>query len=89
MEGAKAVGTLLETGFIPERIFVTLNQELLFSHSQTEIINEQELKKISALQHPNGVLGVFRMPSQEAITPEDWIVALDDVRDPGNLGTII
>ncbi len=96
MEGAKAVGTLLEAGFVPERIFVTLNQELLFSHSQTEIISEQELKKISALQHPNGVLGVFRMPPQQAITsedwivtPEDWIVALDDVRDPGNLGTII
>ncbi len=89
IEGAKAVSTLIAAGSVPERIFVTPDQESQFSYSQTEIINEQELKKISALQHPNGVLGVFRMPSPKEISPKDWSVALDDVRDPGNLGTII
>ncbi len=89
MEGAKAVSTLVAAGFVPERIFVTPDLESLFPSPQTSVINEQELKKISALQHPSGVLGVFPIPRPEEINRDDWVVALDDVRDPGNLGTII
>ena len=89
IEGAKAVSTLIAAGLVPERIFVTPNQESLFPLTKTELISPLELKKISALQHPNGVLGVFPIPQPEKISSEDWVVALDDVRDPGNLGTII
>lgn len=89
MEGVKAVGELVAAGFIPEKIFVTPNLESKFPLPQTELISEQELKKISALQHPNGVLGVFQMPQRALAMEMDWAVALDDVRDPGNLGTII
>ncbi|MEM1337234.1 MAG: RNA methyltransferase [Bacteroidota bacterium] len=89
IEGPKAVSELVAEGLAPEKIFVTPKQESLFPLPQTELLSEQELEKISALQHPNGILGVFPMPQSTAITTNNWVVALDDVRDPGNLGTII
>ena len=51
-----------------------------------------DLKKISNQLNPQGVLAVFRKPSyQFDITQitEKLSIALDDVQDPGNLGTII
>ena len=34
-------------------------------------------------------LGVFRIPKQGALNFKDWVVVLDGLQDPGNLGTII
>ncbi len=52
----------------------------------------QELKKMSSLKTPPEVLGLFEIPTRE--TPDlksfdDLALMLDDIRDPGNLGTII
>lgn len=44
---------------------------------------------MSALKNPNGALGCFYIPEENEISFDDWIVVVDDVRDPGNLGTII
>ena len=52
-------------------------------------ISESELNKISSLRSPNKVLAMFKMPKPEKINTASWVVALDEVRDPGNLGTII
>lgn len=55
------------------------------------IIKDFELEKISALTTPNQVLAVFSqlhdipLPSVK----DQFSLALDDIRDPGNLGTII
>jgi len=55
-------------------------------------ISSDELKKISALTNPQGVLAVFKIP-QHALNIEDlrnkFTLALDFIQDPGNLGTII
>lgn len=54
---------------------------------------EEELRKVSFLQHPQQVLAVFRLPEAydlNEIRPESHLyLALDGVQDPGNLGTII
>mgnify|MGYP000999899360 CR=1 FL=1 len=47
------------------------------------------LQKISALTTPNTCLALFKIPATVAFEEKGLIVALDDVRDPGNLGTII
>ncbi len=53
-------------------------------------IQDFELEKISALSTPNQVLAVFDKPRQTAIVnTQKLILALDDIRDPGNMGTII
>jgi TrmH family RNA methyltransferase len=59
-----------------------------------ELINasEIEMNKISTQKSPQGVLAVFMKPSYPLNTTELTQIlslALDDVQDPGNLGTII
>lgn len=53
---------------------------------------ELELQKISNQKSPQGVLAVFRKPEYQADIADlsgKLCLALDDVQDPGNLGTII
>lgn len=89
VEGIKVVMELLNAGFVLEKLYATkANLALFYGHSVEEITAE-ELVKMSALRTPNGVLAVFQMPEKNSVPTEDWVVALDDVRDPGNLGTII
>ena len=52
-------------------------------------INERELKKISFLKTPQKALAIFHMPNSPEVTSSGLTLILDDVRDPGNLGTII
>ena len=53
---------------------------------------EEELRRASSQKSPQGVLAVLRKPAD---TPDpnaparDLCLALDDVQDPGNLGTIV
>jgi TrmH family RNA methyltransferase len=53
------------------------------------VISDIELKKISALTTHNNCLALFKMPIETRIIQGGLIAALDDIRDPGNLGTII
>ena len=61
--------------------------------AETEVIEvtDEELKKVSFLQHPQQVLAVFRQATSGdySINTSELSLALDGVQDPGNLGTII
>ena len=88
-EGQKVIAELLDAGFEAENIYVT---EPLFpsvSEEKLEIISMADLKKISALTVPNNCLAVFRIPMPRPLKTSGLILALDDIRDPGNLGTIL
>jgi len=55
-------------------------------------IGPEAMKRISQLSTPSPALAVIRKPSAKLpslLTPEGISIALDSVRDPGNLGTII
>ena len=55
-------------------------------------VSEDELSRVSMLKTPQEVLSVFQQPSYEfcpEVIKESLCLALDDVQDPGNLGTII
>lgn len=75
-EGPKLVGDLRHAGF---------DLRLL--------VNDDDVRDVSFLQHPQGVLGVFAIPDNNGDTgvpdASRLSLALDDVQDPGNLGTII
>ncbi len=88
-EGKKVVGELLDANFKPYLICATAQQPLGGTGLVPVIATEAELKYMSALKTPNTVLGVFHIPSPEPLYFHDWILVLDEVRDPGNLGTII
>jgi len=56
-----------------------------------EILSPKELKKISNLKTPNQGLVLVEMEYENLnkIKNSDFILYLDDIRDPGNMGTII
>lgn len=88
-EGVKVIQELLQSNFVLEHLYET---EFLFNEvnlSKKTQISESDLKKISCLSTPNNCLAIFRIPVSKEIKKNGLIVALDDVRDPGNFGTII
>lgn len=87
-EGKKVILELLDAGFQLEFLFVT--EANLFPQTyHSELISEQELKKITALTTPNNCLAVFKTQINQNHTDSELILALDTIRDPGNMGTII
>ncbi len=92
-EGFKVVDDLL--ALQPADLIVATQEWLHGKHlaAQTEVIEvtEEELKKVSFLQHPQQVLAVFRQAQDGdfSINTQELSLALDGVQDPGNLGTII
>ena len=92
-EGFKVVDDLL--ALQPADLIVATQEWLHGKHlaAQTEVIEvtEEELKKVSFLQHPQQVLAVFGQATSGdySINTNELILALDGVQDPGNLGTII
>ena len=88
-EGVKVIQELLASNFVLEHLFET---EAIFeqvSISQKTQIKEQDMKRISALSSASTCLAIFKIPAAAKIEMKGLIVALDDIRDPGNLGTII
>ncbi|NQX84884.1 MAG: RNA methyltransferase [Flavobacteriaceae bacterium] len=88
VEGKKTIHELLNSKFELEHLFTTTNDFKVLDALKTVIV-ASDLKKISFLKTPNTALALFKMPVQQPLNFEELVVALDDVRDPGNLGTII
>ncbi|MEZ0006006.1 TrmH family RNA methyltransferase [Flavobacterium sp. 28YEA47A] len=88
-EGKKVIQELIHSDFFLENLFSTTAVFPEVNPKKILPVSESELKKISALTTPNDCLAVFRMPEAKSINETGLIVALDDIRDPGNLGTII
>ena len=89
-EGVKVINELLNSHFELEQIYTTQNDFLDVPRHKITLVSDADLKKISALTTANTCLALFKIPEAAAELPDDGlIVALDEVRDPGNLGTII
>ncbi|MDP4277743.1 MAG: RNA methyltransferase [Bacteroidota bacterium] len=93
-EGNKLTEDLLS--LLPCRLLVA-TQAWSAAHEQIKvnerIVTDQEtLNHLSLLKHPQEVLGVFEIPDY-SIQPQDLngkiSLALDNIQDPGNLGTIL
>ena len=88
-EGVKVIQELLQSNFVLEDLFATEDVFNSFSVNNKMVVTDAEMKKITALSSPSSCLAVFQMPKETKISNQGLIVALDDIRDPGNLGTII
>ena len=87
-EGIKVIKELLNSNFELERLFS--EADLFFTeNNKMQLLEANELKKITKLATPQTALALFKIPQKKQTITEDFIVALDGVRDPGNLGTII
>ncbi len=66
--------------------------EAKFSGIKSEVVSLKEMEKISALKNPSEVLAIVEKPN--VTTPDislinNYVLGLDNIKDPGNLGTII
>lgn len=79
VEGEKLVAEAIQSDFEVVKVF------------RTEEIGEENMARISLLTHPSPALAIVRKPADtEPIPPTDELVlALDSLRDPGNVGTIL
>jgi TrmH family RNA methyltransferase len=88
VEGAKAITTFLENGFLLKYYFGTSEVVSKSTDNITEA-TVLELKKLSNLSTAPSCWAAFHLPKQVDFSPESLNLALDGIRDPGNLGTII
>jgi TrmH family RNA methyltransferase len=88
-EGIKGIQELLDAHFELDHLYMTRTDFENVASNLKTVVSEADLKKMSALASPNTCLAVFKIPEVKAINSSGLIVALDDIRDPGNLGTIL
>ena len=88
-EGTKVVGDLL-LRYRPEAVFATADWQAPAGITP-QLVTDDELRRISFLQHPQQVLALFPLPAncKPSTLNLELSLALDGVQDPGNLGTII
>lgn len=93
-EGHKLVGDLL--GHFPCKLLVSLPHWLeknpQIKADEIIEVTSDELSRTSLLKTPQDVLAIFEQPQYEVsadVMNHSLCLALDDVQDPGNLGTII
>ena len=97
VEGNKLVSELLASDFKVENILVTETwlekfSDMAASLKSYEIVNAKQMEQMSSLVTPPGIIATAHTPFYN-INPKDakneFILALDGISDPGNLGTII
>lgn len=88
VEGVKGIKEFLNSDYKLEKLFAT-SDVFEVDESRFQYVTDKELSKISNLKTPNTGLALFKIPAPQAPSNEGLVIALDDVRDPGNLGTII
>jgi TrmH family RNA methyltransferase len=98
VEGGKSVLELLSSGIATEHVLLTpefadQNRARLPTHHAYTLATEAELTQLGTLATNTTALAVARLPTEPALPAAlpatRLLLALDEVRDPGNLGTLI
>ena len=87
-EGRKVLERARAEGWVPEYLLTTTHAEP-WGEAALMKIDGKMMGSISAQSNPPDQIGIFRQRWAENATPQGTWVALEDMRDPGNLGTII
>lgn len=95
VEGPRAIGQVIASA--PNSIIEILSIEQpnkQYTRYPTRLITESQLKSICSTQHPQGLVAVVRLPenvysSNISDSIGSRILLLEDVQDPGNVGTLI
>lgn len=97
VEGGKSVLELVNSTFIVHQLLVTEDywskNQLILQNSNSEVVicTEVELSEMGSLATNNSAVAVAACKENSVLIPEinDYILILDGINDPGNLGTII
>jgi len=84
-EGEKVVHDLIVSGFSAEVLLATRP----FKGFSAIEITEEQMKTVTHFSSASPLLGVFQMPASPIKPPPSFHMVLDQIKDPGNLGTLI
>ena len=97
VEGDKIVSEVPGSDFVVKRLFAT-NSFIIKNKSkftaETEIteVTREDIEKASLMKNPQNCIALCSLPAEKelpTIVDSDFCIYLDDIQDPGNLGTII
>jgi TrmH family RNA methyltransferase len=99
LDGAHLLGAFLDSGGQPEEVMV--NREGLADRAiarliersgktRVTLLSDVLFKSLSTVESPTGVIAAVRTPRGRPVPPEAALVlALEDIQDPGNVGTLL
>lgn len=92
-EGEKLILDLLQSPLTLHTLYLTSQNThpILLINSAAIIISPSYMAAISTLKTPASCFAIFNKPpvTNFIATPNTWVLALDNIQDPGNLGSII
>jgi len=89
VEGKKSIVEFLQAGYRLELLIATEVFATALNGQPITLVSKEELRKVSSLKNPDEGLAIFHQRQHKGILQEGVILALDNVQDPGNLGTLI
>ena len=87
-EGDKTIFELILAGYNIHSLY-SINSQIEGVKNSVGQLSKSELNKISNLSNPKNSLAVFEIPKSKNINYNKLVIGLDNISDPGNLGTII
>mgnify|MGYP000852143336 FL=1 len=89
VEGKKSIVEFLQAGYRLELLIATEVFGTALNNHPITLVSKEELRKVSSLKNPDEGLAIFHQREHKGILQEGVILVLDNVQDPGNLGTLI
>ena len=89
VEGKKSIVEFLQAGYRLELLIATEVFGTALNGQPITLVSKEALRKVSSLKNPDEGLAIFHQRQHKGILQEGVILALDNVQDPGNLGTLI
>jgi RNA methyltransferase, TrmH family len=91
IEGAEMIGMALGHHWQAEMLFVLEGQNFKASQDKMIAVSKGVLAKISKKPNPQDVIAVFKKKKPAALPKkvDGVLLVLEEIRDPGNLGTIM
>jgi RNA methyltransferase, TrmH family len=98
VEGVRLVEEAMQSGLTASLVFfvpdlsergMALVQSCQSKGVDTLEISADLLQRVSDTEQPQGILAVFPIPSTNLTANSDFVIIADNIRDPGNLGTIL
>lgn len=74
---------------IPLLSLATLHPANDIEAKEKYLVSEQVLKRITGLEHPDGYAAEAALPPPQDLSEKKFVLVLDQISDPGNLGTLL
>ena len=88
VEGKKSIKEFIDSYYKIIKLY-SVDSSFFKNISNQFEIDYQLLKRISFLNNPDDHIAIFQFKKTKPIEKNNLIIALESIRDPGNLGTII